>query len=86
MHEDQREATLKKIHTINMQDTQSNAVHIGVHPVMKDVLSQGINWIPNDILSSMVAKAVSLADHVSTPIQGVHMCCELLPQWKSGMF
>ena len=29
---------------------------------MKDILSQGIDRIPNDILSTIVAKAVSLAD------------------------
>ena len=64
----QREEALLKIHTITVEEATSSNV-TGVtkalsneqDAVMKQIVSLGIDWLPHEILSSMVTKANSLA-------------------------
>lgn len=67
MREDQRKAALQKIHQVNIHEVQAssvsqvtNALQSGAHPVMQEIINCGIDWIPHDVLSSMVDKADSL--------------------------
>ena len=67
MRDDQRKAVLQKIHEANIHEMQqssvtqaTNALRRGAHPVMQEILTIGIDWIPNDVLSAMVNKADSL--------------------------
>ena len=67
MREDQRKAALQKLHHVNVHEVQASSVtqvttalESGAHPVMKEITNLGIDWIPHDILSSMVDKADSL--------------------------
>ena len=68
MWDGQREEALLKIHTITVEEATSSNV-TGVtkalsneqDAVMKQIVSLGIDWLPHEILSSMVTKANSLA-------------------------
>ena len=67
MRNDQRKAELGKIHEANIAEMQqpsvtqaTNALRRGAHPVMQEIQSIGIDWIPHDVLSAIVNKADSL--------------------------
>jgi len=67
MRNDQRKAVLGKIHEANIAEMQqpsvtqaTNALRRGAHPVMQEIQSIGIDWIPHDVLSAIVNKADSL--------------------------
>ncbi len=64
MREDQRKAALQKIHQVNIHEVQessvsqvTNALQSGAHPVRQEIINCGIDWIPHDVLSSMIHKA-----------------------------
>ena len=68
MRDGQREEALLKIHSITVEEaTSSNVTDVTKalsneqDAVMKQIVSLGIDWLPHEILSSMVTKANSLA-------------------------
>lgn len=68
MNEDQKEKALHKLHMVTLEESVSSTINkvteiVGneEHPLLIEMVQAGIDWIPRNILSSIIQKALSLA-------------------------
>ena len=69
MREEQRSAALHKVHTITVTTATSSVASSAISnalaseqcSLLKEILGFGIDWIPQDILASIVTKANSIS-------------------------
>ena len=64
MREDQRKRALEKVHGVTLNQSSSSAVKnvsnvldSCVEPTVNKIINAGVDWIPKDLLSTMVSKA-----------------------------
>lgn len=68
MREDQRKRALEKVHGVPLDQLSTPAVEnitkflgTSVEPTVSEMINAGVDWIPKELLSTMVNKAMSLA-------------------------
>ena len=67
MQEEQKRKAIEKVHSVTLEQASSssissivNLLERGEDPLMDQIRHEGIDWIPSDVLSTIVNKAMSL--------------------------